>query len=263
MGRGVSAAAALLGVSFAALQIGRADPAQSAPPVPAGAQVAFDPAAVTVVATHLWPSRDWAGSQTVHVRTHATGTDLEDIKRELESASARLSSADGHQIAVELNDPRGDDGDLTVQVKAGGIQQAGEYSGALALDPLTPDSPALNVTVKARHHWIWPSLLVVLSALISALGTSFLQARRDKGVDRRWRKAWFELWNSTQGAVYLVALLLAGLAFLLPVYSGTNFGSWGQYLAVFLAGILGRVVAETFVPPTTPDKDPAALLRDR
>jgi hypothetical protein len=39
-------------------------------------------------------------------------------------------------------------------------------------------------------------------------------------------------------------LLFAAVAFLLPIYTATNFGNWEQYLSVFVAGILGTVVVE-------------------
>jgi hypothetical protein len=44
--------------------------------------------------------------------------------------------------------------------------------------------------------------------------------------------------------VYIGVLLFAAVAFLLPIYTATNFGTWEQYLSLLVAGILGNVVVD-------------------
>ena len=45
-------------------------------------------------------------------------------------------------------------------------------------------------------------------------------------------------------SVYVGALLLASVAFLLPIYATTNFGTWEHYLSAFVAGLVGKVVVD-------------------
>jgi hypothetical protein len=45
-------------------------------------------------------------------------------------------------------------------------------------------------------------------------------------------------------SVYLAHLLIAGIAFVLPVYALTNYGTVDQYLLTFTAGFLGKVVLD-------------------
>lgn len=250
-------------MTLAALQIGNAAPGAAAPDLPAGAKAAFDPAAVTLVAVQNFPKGAWDASETVHV--HTTGD--ADTRKKLKLASARLSSDDGHQVTVAVNDPEGDK-DVTVQVEVEDIRHAGEYDGMLRLDPLDADSPTLAVTVKARHIWVWPLLLVIVSALGYSVGSSWLGAySKAKATSKQtrngrrptgWLSEWANSWKSAKGGVYLAALLLSGVAFLLPVYTATNFGSFTQYAAVVLAGILGKAVADTFPAPGEDDDQAGA-----
>jgi hypothetical protein len=46
--------------------------------------------------------------------------------------------------------------------------------------------------------------------------------------------------------ISLGALPLPVIAFVLPIYTATSFGTWEQYLSVFVAGILGKVAFEGF-----------------
>lgn len=48
---------------------------------------------------------------------------------------------------------------------------------------------------------------------------------------------------------FTASLLVAALAFLLPVYTATNFGTWDQYVGVFAAGFLSKVAIDQGLAP--------------
>jgi hypothetical protein len=187
---------------------------------------------------------------------------------DIKHASTHLSSSDGGQVSATLSSPTGG----LYPIAINDIAVAGEYSGTMALNPLDPNSPALDLTVRARHHWLWPLLLVFIGAASAAGGRllySGYHARRKARADGKssqrprhsggglngwWeeQEAWISQftkdnvrWDRLPDAVvYLGALLVAAVAFVLPVYSATNFDTVEQYVGIFVAGALGKVLVD-------------------
>jgi hypothetical protein len=116
------------------------------------------------------------------------------------------------------------------------LKRTGEYTGVLSLDPTAESAATIDLTVKARHAFVWPLLTVFIGASIAWFGRWYYVRRQL----RRARKKQ----DQVDPRLYLPVLLFAAVAFLLPIYAATDFGTLEQYLSVFVAGILGNVVVD-------------------
>lgn len=111
--------------------------------------------------------------------------DSAQLRKLASGATARLSDANGDQLSVKLQDAKDNkDGMVDATVLTDGIQGAGEYTGQLSLDPLAEQAAALDVTVKARHHWLWALLVLFAGVTVGVGGTALYEARRRQTVLR-------------------------------------------------------------------------------
>jgi hypothetical protein len=99
---------------------------------------------------------------------------------------------------------------------------------------------------------MWPLLSVYVGALVAWVGGRAYDQTRRGHVVRRVKLKPLDV------VVYCGALAFGAVAFLLPVYTATNFGTWEQYLSVFVAGIVGKVVVDQAFTPLEPVVAPAA-----
>lgn len=263
LGRGVASVLVLVGAAIAAVQAGPGPGA--APQTPVGATAVFEPKKLTVVVTAWWPwgdePYDWSGkawpwsgwpesSKTVTLRGRVTP--------DYEIAQTHLSSGEGGQLVAALKPPpTGTTSETRGQpatVRISGIARAGEYTGMLSLNPTDEKAAALDVTVKARHVLVWPLLFVYIGALIAWFGGRAYDRFRNRPAVKRVNLAPLDV------LVYCGALMFGAVAFLLPIYTATSFGTWEQYLSVFVAGIIGKVVVDqAFAPLPEPPPAPAQV----
>lgn len=117
-----------------------APPAATPPPAPTAA---FEPSKMTLVATRdgLWPL-DGSWSEEVPVRLRAS--DAEAIRAKAATAHTTVASGEGKRLAVTLKDVKVSGDDVTALVRADDIDDAGEYSGILSLDPLQEKAASLR-----------------------------------------------------------------------------------------------------------------------
>jgi hypothetical protein len=234
----VTSALLLAGVAVAAVTGGPEKPAVT-PQTPARATSVFEPKRLTIV-VRLGPgSVKWPdASETVRIRGSGTPG----------KATTHLSSGDGGQLKATLKEPEPNSATPeTRQVSITDIEGPGEYTGVLSLDPTDQNAATLDLTVKARHNFWWPLLVIVVGAVVSWLGRKAFTRVQGTKPKR----------NNIKFFVYVPVLMFAAAAFLLPIYNGTNFGTWEQYLSLLAAGILGNVVVDKSL--LQPD-DPAEII---
>lgn len=180
---GVAALATVAILGVVIVQAGNDAPSPS--PAAATPAAAFQPAKVTVVAQRDWrPSkRSWSGSSSVTIRA----ADPKGVVKGLATATTTLASTDGHELSASLRNatvPKGGPSRVNASIAITGIPAAGEYTGSLALDPLAAIPVTVEVTVKARHHWLWPAAVMLLGMLVGVLGTALYDLRRRQLVLR-------------------------------------------------------------------------------
>lgn len=172
-----AAAAPVIALGVTIVQSGN----DSAGPPPANAGVTgavFDPAKLTVHTTHWWPLGGWSAKEGIQIRSK----DVAATKKAADTAYGRLASGDGRQVTVRLEENTTDGSRVNSNVRVERVDGAGEYSGALSLDPLTENAASLELTLKARHGWIWPFLVLVAGVLVGVFGPRLYEAYRRRSV---------------------------------------------------------------------------------
>jgi hypothetical protein len=164
----------LVGAAIAAVLAGPPGPTV-APPTPGGAKFVFEPKQLTIVVTAWWPP-PWTWPETskpIHIRGRGTP--------DYNHPTTHLSSGDGGQLVAKLKVPDTNQAaPIAAQVGITAIGTAGEYTGVLSLDPIAAEAATLDLTVKARHAFVWPLLVLLLGALLSYGGRLALGTTRDR-----------------------------------------------------------------------------------
>jgi hypothetical protein len=178
---GVAALVAVAALGAVTVLAGGGAPKVAAEPA-GGAEAAFDPSELTLVATrHVLPSEHkWSAEAPVRIRM----SDPEAAQKLAASASARLASGNGDQLAVSLTgiEPRASE--LIARVRVDDIPRAGEYAGSLSLDPLADKAATVKLSVKARHHLLWPFVVLMLGLGVGVGGTWLYERRRRQALLR-------------------------------------------------------------------------------
>lgn len=156
------------------------------PAANAGATAAaFEPKkfAVTTTRFRIWDKEDWSAQADVRLIAKDAAATLPIARK----AAGRLATGDGRQLRVRLKNVRAPEGStmrLMGRLTSGKIPGAGEYTGTLSLDPLDEKAASAEITLKARHYWLWPWFALLFGIGAGVLGTWLYDAYRRRSVLR-------------------------------------------------------------------------------
>jgi hypothetical protein len=139
----------------------------------------FEPKKIVVTATSHWPFGDWAVERTVRILAN----DPQSVKDAAKTPGGTLVSGGGNQADATLKDFKLGDRQLTATLRIDDVS-AGEYAGAVSLDPLVEKAASQEITLKARHGFEWPLIVLVFGMLGGVGGTWAYDRRRRRDVLR-------------------------------------------------------------------------------
>jgi hypothetical protein len=252
---------AVVALGVATVLIGGREPPATAPAQAASVSTAaFDPQRLHIVTTSRPFDSSWTAEANVRIRARSPQAAARDAR----DARTSLASADGRQTAVRITSARVENQAIDATIAIENIPAGGTYSGTLALDPLSERAASIELVVTARHAFVWPLIVLVAGMAAGGAARAIFRRRRgeaamspaydsDAASNDGGRRAiigrTLSRLRSGEFATFGVHVIFAATAFLLPVWTATEFGSshW-QYVFVIAAGCLGKLALDETRP---------------